>query len=285
MIPFAEVIGDPIAHSKSPLIHRFWLERLGLAGDYRATPVSPERLAVFLAERRADPAWRGCNVTIPLKQAVMPLLDRADPLAARIGAVNIVAREGDVLVGHNSDAPGFLEPLRERLEDVHLLRTARLFGTGGAARAIAHALKDEGFVLILIARDRAKAEALGAELGGGPDIHHASLDHFEGPLAFEWGDCEGRLDLVVNATPLGMRGQPPLPLHWSHVPPRAIVYDAVYAPLETPLLAEARRRGHPTIDGLAMLVGQARIAFRHFFGVAPPSDAASDAALRRLLVA
>jgi shikimate dehydrogenase len=282
---WAEVIGDPIAHSKSPLLHRFWLERLGIEGDYERTRVEAPALPAFLAERRADPEWAGCNVTLPHKQAVLPLLDELDPLAARIGAVNTVVKDGDRLVGHNSDAPGFLEPLRARLSDRHLLRTARLFGTGGAARAIAHALIGEGFHLVLIGRTLEKAQALAAELGGGPDIHLAPLDAFATPLAFAWGDMDGRLDLAVNATSLGMTGQPPLPLDLSHLPPGASVYDAVYAPLETPLLAAARAAGHPVIDGLAMLIGQAAVAFRLFFGAEPPRDRDSDTALRAILTA
>lgn len=281
---YAEVIGDPIAHSKSPIIHKFWLERLGIAGDYRHHRLAAEDLATYLADRRADPDWRGCNVTIPHKRAVLPLLDRLDPLAARIGAANIVAREGEALVGYNSDAPGFLEPLRPWLRERHPLRTARIFGAGGAARAIAHALWDERFTLILIARDRAKAAALAAEFAE-DRIHVAPLARFAEPLPFDWGDTDGRLDLVVNATSLGMTGQSPLALDFSHLPPGAIVYDAVYAPLETPLLAEARARGHPVIDGLGMLIGQARRAFRYFFGIAPPDDADSDAVLRALLTA
>jgi shikimate dehydrogenase len=282
MIPHAEVIGDPIAQSKSPLIHRFWLEKLGLPGDYARRLVAPADLAAYFADRRADPDWRGCNVTIPHKQAVLSLLDRLDPLAQKIGAVNTVAHEGGVLIGHNTDAPGFLEPLRPWLAERHLLRTARIIGTGGAARAIAHALWDEGFTLILIARDSAKAEALADEFDRG-HAYVGPLAALADPLDFDWGDMEGRLDLVVNATSLGMIGQPPLPIDFSNVPPGAIVYDAVYAPLETPLLAEARQRGHPVVDGLSMLIGQARIAFAHFFGHEPPADA--DAELRALLVA
>ncbi|UAK24647.1 shikimate dehydrogenase [Sphingomonas nostoxanthinifaciens] len=281
---YAEVIGDPIAQSKSPIVHGFWLERLGRAGRYERCHVVPAALEDYFAARRADPDWRGCNVTLPHKQAVLPLLDRVDPAAARIGAVNTVVHENGLLIGHNSDAPGFLEPLRPWLAERHLLRTARIFGTGGAARAIAHALWDEGFTLIVAARDETKARALADEFST-RDCHAASLAHFAAPLAFDWGDMVGRLDLVINATSLGMTGQPPLSLDFDHVPPGAIVYDAVYSPLETPLLAEARRRGHPVIDGLAMLIGQARSAFTRFFGIEPPTDPASDAALRTLLVA
>ena len=280
---FAEVIGDPVSHTKSPVIHQFWLERLGMMGDYAACPVTRDGLADYLATRREDPEWRGCNVTIPHKQAVLPLLDAVDPVAAKMGAVNTIVGEHGHLVGHNSDAAGFLVPLAPWLAERHLLRTARIFGAGGAARAIAHGLWGEGFTLILAARDPVAA----AELASGFDADHvrtATLQHFAEPLgAFDWGHTDERLDLVVNATPLGMTGQPPLPIDFSNVPPNAIVYDAVYAPVETPLLAEARARGHRAIDGLEMLIGQARIAFCLLFGADPPDDPATDAALRALL--
>ena len=283
-VPYAEVIGDPIAQSKSPLIHRFWLDRLGLEGGYERQLVPADELPTHLAARRSDPAWRGCNVTIPHKQAVLPLLDRIDPAAGRIGAVNTIVAEAGALVGYNSDAPGFLEPLRPWLVERHLLRTARVLGTGGAARAIAHALWSEGFTVIVAGRDLAKAEALAAAIGS-TDTHATALARFAEPLSFDWGDMDGRMDVVVNATSLGMAGQPSLPVDLSTFPPGAIVYDIVYAPLETPLLAEARRCGHPAIDGLSMLIGQARIAFFHFFGAEAPADADSDAALRALLTA
>jgi shikimate dehydrogenase len=279
MKPYAEVIGDPIAHSRSPLMHGFWLEQFGIDADYRRMHVLAEDLASYLESRRGDPDWRGCNVTIPHKQAVMPLLDRIDPTAQAIGAVNTIVPRDGVLIGHNTDAPGFLEPLRQRLTEHHLLRTARILGTGGAARAIAHALWDEGFTLIVAGRDLAKAQEIAGAFDPG-FTHICTLDTFAQPLDFDWGEPGDRLDVVVNATSLGMTGKPPLPIHFSNLPPGAIVYDAVYAPLVTPLLAEAAERGHPTIDGLSMLIGQGRFAFEHFFGAVPPSDDASDAALR-----
>ena len=282
--PYAEVIGDPIAQSKSPIMHGFWLERLGIDADYGRRHLATADLPGFIAERRADPDWRGCNVTIPHKQSVMPVLDRIDPVAAAIGAVNTIVPRDGVLVGHNTDAPGFLEPLRPRLAERHLLRTARIFGTGGAARAIAHALWEEGFTLIIVGRDLAKAQDI-ADAFDAAHTYVCTLDTFAQPLDFDWGEPGDRLDLVVNATSLGMTGQPPLDLDFSNVPPGAMVYDAVYAPLVTPLLAEAQERGHPTIDGLAMLIGQGRIAFEHFFGHAAPSDAVSDAELRRRMTA
>ena len=282
--PYAEVIGDPIAHSKSPVMHGFWLEQLGIDAEYRRTHVRGDELESFLAGRRTEPDWRGCNVTIPHKQGVMPLLDRIDPVAEAIGAVNTIVPRDGLLIGHNTDAPGFLEPLRPEVAKRHLLRTARILGTGGAARAIAHALWDEGFTLIVAGRDAAKAQEIVAPFDPG-FVHVCTLDTFAQPLDFDWGEPGDRLDLVVNATSLGMTGQPPLDLDFSNVPPGAMVYDAVYAPLVTPLLAEAQERGHPTIDGLAMLIGQGRIAFEHFFGHAAPYDAVSDAELRRRMTA
>ncbi|MDB5718183.1 MAG: aroE [Sphingomonas bacterium] len=283
MRDYAEVIGDPITHSKSPLIHSFWLGRLGIDAAYQATHVVPEALGDHLAARRGDPRWKGCNVTLPHKQAVMPHLDRIDPTAAAIGAVNTVVREGDALVGYNSDADGFLEPLRPVLAQRHLFRIARIIGSGGAARGIAHALSGQGFTLVVIARDPAKAEALLAPFDPG-HVHVGALADLATPTDFAFDDRVGILDLVINATSLGMAGQPPLSLDFSHVPPRALVYDVVYAPLETPLLAEARARGLPTIDGLSMLIGQAGIAFEKLFGTPPPRDLEADKELRALLL-
>lgn len=279
--PYAEVIGDPIAQSKSPAIHGFWLEALALDGAYRPALVRQDELAAYLAERRRDPDWRGCNVTMPHKRAVIPLLERLDPLARRIGAVNTIVREADgALAGYNTDTAGFLEPLLPLLGRRHLFRMARVIGAGGAARAIAAALAAEGFVLVVAARDPDKAASLLAELA--PGEHHAvSLAPFAEPTDFAFDDRAGCLDLVVNASPLGMAGQPPLAFHLSHAPPGSIVYDIVTAPTQTPLLIEARAAGFRTVDGLAMLIGQAAAAFRLFFGAGPPRT--RDAELRRLL--
>ena len=283
MTIYAEVIGDPIAQSKSPTIHHFWLEALGLAGDYRHAHVKAEDLPRYIAERRADADWRGCNVTMPHKQAVIPLIDRLDASAGTIGAVNTIVREADgTLTGHNTDAAGFLEPLRSFLRHRHLFRMARVLGTGGAARAIVSALAGEGFMLVLAGRDTGKAEILLAELAEG-EHHVAPLDHFAVPTDFAFDDRAGCLDLIVNATSLGMAGQPPLAFDFSHAPPGSIAYDIVTAPLDTPFLREARAAGLRTVDGLEMLVGQAAVAFRLFFGAEPPRD--RDAELRALLTA
>ncbi|MCB2066909.1 MAG: shikimate dehydrogenase [Erythrobacter sp.] len=285
MTPYAEVIGDPIAQSKSPAIHGYWIERLGLDARYAACHVTAGELADYLAARAADPAWRGCNVTMPHKQAVIPMLARLDPLAEKVGAVNTILRQADgSLSGTNTDVAGFLEPLRADLAKTHYFRMARVLGTGGAARAIVVGLLEQGMTLVLAGRDPAKATALLAELGAGDGHHVAPLAHFADATDFCFDDREGCFDLVVNASPLGMVGQPPLQLDLSHVPPGSVVYDIVTAPVETQLLKAARAAGFRTVDGLAMLIGQAAVAFEHFFGVAPPRDQ-GDAALRRILTA
>ncbi len=279
---YAEVIGDPIAQSKSPAIHGFWLQKLGIDGDYGRSLVAADRLEEYLSGARANPEWRGCNVTMPHKQAIMPLLDRLDPLARRIGAVNTVARESDgSLTGYNTDAAGFLEPLRTLLGQQHYFRMARVLGTGGAARAIVSALADEGFVIVLAGRDPAKARTLLDELAPQGEHHAADLAQFAGPTDFAFDDREGCLDLVVNASPLGMAGQPPLAFDLSHAPPGSVIYDIVTHPLDTPLLHAARKVGFRTVDGLAMLIGQAAVAFEHFFGQPPPRE--HDAELRAML--
>lgn len=280
---YAEVIGDPIAQSKSPMIHGFWAQALGLESDYRRTLVTASGLRAHFAERREDADWRGCNVTMPHKQGVIGLCDRLDPLAEAIGAVNTVVREGDALVGYNTDVGGFLEPLRPMLAVGHWFRMARVLGTGGAARAIVAALAVEGFTFVLAGRDPARARALLDELAPDGEHHAVDLAHFSAPTDFAFDDREGCCDLIVNASPLGMRGQPPLAFDWSHAPPGSTAYDIVTDPVDTHFLKCAREAGFDTIDGLSMLIGQAALAFEHFFWMAPPRE--HDAELRVLLTA
>ena len=284
ILPYAEVIGDPIEQSKSPAIHNFWLGRLGLDAVYQRQLVTSDGLTEYLAARRQDPRWRGCNVTMPHKQAIIPLLDRIEPLAARIGAVNTVVRETDgTLTGHNTDCAGFLEPLGSDLAQTHLFRMARILGTGGAARAIVAGLADNGFTLVLAGRNPDKARSMLDELAPEGEHHAISLDHFAERTDFAFDDRAGILDLVVNASPLGMHGQPELAFDWSHAPPGSIAYDIVTHPVETRLLSIASRAGSRTIDGLSMLIGQAAIAFELFFGAKPPRDC--DGELRARLSA
>lgn len=277
--PFAEVIGDPIVQSKSPAIHGFWLRQLAIAADYRACHVRPDQLASYFAERRGDETWRGCNITMPHKQAAMALLDAVDEEAARIGAVNTVVRGADGrLTGYNTDAPGFMEPVLPMLGDEDY-RFAYVIGTGGAARAIIDALFHHEFLIWSISRNPAKAKAEFFDyLGRDEDFLLNLAELPAGPL--RPSDPEV-FSLVINATPLGMTGQPPLELPWGGFLGNAVAYDIVTAPLDTTFLQDARNQGLATIDGLAMLIGQAAVAFEKFFG--QPAPRGADAELRSLL--
>jgi shikimate dehydrogenase len=222
---------------------------------------------------------------MPHKLAIVPLLDRLEIGAELVEAVNTVTRRHNgMLIGSNTDGAGFLEPLRPFLEREHLFRMARVLGTGGAGRAIVAALAEQGVVIVLAGRDPAKAQALLEAIDPGGEHHAVDLAHFAEPTDFAFDDRAGCFDLVVNASPLGMAGQPPLALDLSHIPPGSIVYDIVTHPLDTPLLQAARAAGFQTIDGLAMLIGQAAIAFERFFGQPPPRDD-GDRGLRALLSA
>ena len=275
--PYAEVIGDPIAQSKSPVIHGYWLGKLGIAADYGRAHVVPHDLPDYIANRRDDPAWLGCNVTMPHKQAIIPLLDRLHPVAARIGAVNTVVREDDgSLTGRNTDAPGFLEPLLPVLADEGAPQDALVIGAGGAARAIVVALADAGFTITLAARDPAKARSLLDELA--PAKGNSTM-----AIADLARAGYGAFGLVVNASPLGMKGNPPLDFHFGQAGEAAILYDIVTSPLVTPLIEQARERGLRTVDGLTMLIGQAAEAFEHFYGMAAPRGD-GDVELRALLL-
>jgi shikimate dehydrogenase len=256
-VPYAEVIGDPIEHSKSPLIHNRWLTEREITADYRATRVSPADLSDYLEVRRSDPLWRGCNLTMPLKEQVGSLLDSVHRSAAAIGAVNTVRRdEHGELHGRNSDVHGVWRALDGvRLEGAR----AVLVGVGGAARAAAFALRRAGATeLHLMARGEAKAKRLAADL-------------FPGAT---WGPLEEAPpgDLLINASPLGMAGQPWPVLPLSGLAQGAMVFDMVYAPSRTALLAAAEERGLKTVGGGAMLLFQAAEAFATFFDVTAPTS-------------
>lgn len=279
--PYAQVIGDPIAQSKSPIIHSFWLEKLGIDADYTAEKVPAGEMPSYIERSSADPNWRGCNVTMPLKHEALEVSDVAHSTARRIGASNTLVRSKAGIGAFNTDAAGFLEPLHKELSQKHYFRMARILGTGGAARAIMTALHDEGFILVLAGRNPDKARAMLDELAPKGDHHAISLDHFAAPTDFAFDDREGCLDLIVNASPLGMTGQPPLVFDWSHAPPGSIVYDIVTSPLDTDFLKSAREAGFQTLDGLNMLIGQAAVAFERFFGAPAPRE--YDAELRERL--
>lgn len=265
---YAEVIGDPIKHSKSPLIHGFWLKKLGILGDYRTQHVLAEGLADYFETRRNDPNWSGCNITIPHKIAALDHVTDPGGIRSSIGAINTVFRdEKGELVGTNTDAAGFFAPISE---DEWAHRDAIVIGAGGAARAILFALAqaDIGSVTIL-ARSPLKAAALLSHFG-----LKGQVLKMDAPLP--------PAELLVNSSPLGMTGQPPLEIDLSPLPENAVVYDIVYSPLETQLLAQARNLGLDTVDGLDMLIGQAAFAFELFFGQAPPADCEDE--LRALLL-
>lgn len=266
--PYAEVIGDPIAHSKSPKIHGFWLEALGIEADYRATHVAPHALPAYFAARKADPDWRGCNITVPHKIAALEHVEDREDMRSAIGAINTAFRDADgALVGTNTDAAGFAAPLKA----CDLAgKPVTVIGAGGAGRAVLYALAGIGVgPVTLFNRNVDKGAALLSSFG------------MKGQ-ALPIGEAVPPGALVVNATSLGMTGQPPLHLDLSALPDDAVVYDIVYAPLETGLLAAARARGLATIDGLDMLIGQAAVAFERFFGAAPPRE--RDAELRKILL-
>jgi shikimate dehydrogenase len=268
MTIYAEVIGDPIAHSKSPLIHGFWIDALGIDAAYRSRHVLADDLAGYFAERRGDPDWRGCNVTVPHKLAALDHVDDPGDVRQSIGAINTVLRQGEAIIGTNTDAAGFYTPIADR--DL-TGKPVVVIGAGGAARAVLFALARAGVgPVTLLNRNVLKGAALLSSFG----LKGKAL-----PL----GSAIPPAALLVNTSTLGMTGQPDLDIDLTPLPADALVYDIVYAPIETALLAQAEARGLETVDGLEMLVGQAAIAFELFFGVAPPRDRDED--LRTLLLA
>ncbi|MDO9426940.1 MAG: shikimate dehydrogenase [Methylobacterium sp.] len=259
----AFVVGYPIAHSRSPLIHGHWLAEHGIAGTYERIDVAPERFPEFLRTLR-EKGFAGGNVTIPHKEAAFRLVDALTPRAEKIGAVNTVFFDADGrLWGDNTDAPGFIAHLDQSLGADWPERTggtALVLGAGGAARAIVVGLLDRGLARIRVAnRTHARAEAL------------VALDPRR-VAALDWADLPAALSgtgLLVNTTSLGMTGHGALDLDLTPLPATASVADIVYVPLETPLLAAARARGLAAVDGLGMLLHQAVPGFSKWFGVEP----------------
>ncbi|MGI6246174.1 MAG: shikimate dehydrogenase [Pseudochelatococcus sp.] len=262
--PRACIIGFPARHSRSPLIHRFWLREHGIAGDYDIAEVSPDDFPAFIRNLAAG-GRVGANVTVPHKEAAFRLVDEATDTARALGAVNTLWFENGRLWGDNTDVAGFLANLDAGAPGwQEATPVATVLGAGGAARAVVYGLLARGVGrVVIVNRTLARAQAL--------------VDHFEGLSggrieAADWDGLARLLPdtaLLVNTTSLGMHGQPPLPVDPDPMPDGAVVTDAVYVPLETPLLVAARRRGLRTVGGLGMLLHQAASGFARWFGVMP----------------
>jgi shikimate dehydrogenase len=269
----AGVMGWPVEHSRSPLLHAFWLKQHKIDGAYVLLPVKPEDLADSL-RGLGKQGFAGCNLTVPHKQAALAIVDEIDAVAARVGAINtVIVRSDGTLEGRNTDVFGFRENLRAARAGWRAdAGPAVVLGAGGAARAVVAALLDDGAPAIrLVNRSREHADSLAAALGGPIEV-------------IDWRrrvDALAGAALLVNTTSLGMTGQPPLDLALDALAKTAVVNDIVYAPLETPLLSAARQRGNPVVDGLGMLLHQARPAFAAWFGVTPEVTPA----LRQMVVA
>ena len=254
------VIGHPVAHARSPLIHRYWLTEHQIEGDYAREDVPPEKVDAFFASFPSS-GYVGGNITLPHKEAAFRALARAEPVAAALKAVNAIWLEDGRLVGTNTDVHGFLANFDDASPgwQTHA-EQAVVLGAGGGARAVVYGLLQRGVGrVVVVNRTVSRAAAIANELGN--RVTAASFDELTGWLP--------DADILVNTTKLGMSGQPPLEVDLTPIQDSAIVYDIVYVPLETPLLAAARARGLRGIDGLGMLLHQAVPAFERWFGVKP----------------
>jgi shikimate dehydrogenase len=257
----AGVMGWPVAHTRSPAIHNHWIAKYGLKGAYVQLPVQPERLEAAIRGLAAL-GFAGCNVTVPHKESAMRIMDELHPAARRVAAINtIVVQPDGRLLGMNNDGAGYIQSLRDADATWRGdAGPALVLGAGGAARAIVVALLDEGAPELRITnRTLERAQALADDFGDRVKVV---------PWA-ERNEAMAGVSLLVNTTSLGMHGQAPLDVALGALPLEAMVSDAVYIPLETPLLAQARMRGHRTVNGLGMLLNQARPAFQSWFGVLP----------------
>jgi shikimate dehydrogenase len=268
--PRAFVVGHPIAHSRSPLIHGHWLREHGIAGSYERVDVAPDRFEAFLS-RLAGSGFVGGNITLPHKETAFAAARYRDSAAEAIGAVNTVWLEGGELYGSNSDAYGFAANLDEQASQWRQGRRACVLGAGGAARAILFALIEAGYSDIrLVNRTLERAEELASRFGSA--VRPLGWDELDEGLA--------GAELLVNTTSLGMGGGPFPEIALGLLEPAAIVTDIVYVPLETPLLRRAAEAGFVTVDGLGMLLHQAVPGFERWFGVRPTVTAD----LRRIIV-
>ena len=252
-------MGHPVAHSRSPLIHGYWLRTLGIRGAYELKDVTPEAFPEFITHLAAH-GYVGGNVTVPHKEAAFRLVDERDEPSEAVGAVNTVWLRDGTLMGGNSDVHGFVAHLDDCVPGWDATGSrAVILGAGGAARAAAYALVTRGLTVLVANRTVERARELAAHFG--PRVR----GHGYGALPRLLPEA----DLLVNCTSLGMQGKPPLDVDIGPLRTGAVVYDVVYAPLETGLLAAARARGHRVVDGLGMLLHQAGFGFQKWFGTAP----------------
>lgn len=260
---YAEVIGDPIEQSLSPLIHNFWLEAAGIEGEYRRRQIARAELAAYAEAACADPSWRGANVTMPLKLDALHLADEATDRAVAAGAANLLLPREGRLFAANTDVGAIATLVDRERKAGRLAGSVTLLGNGGAARAALVALKLLGIDLVRIqARDLGAARKLAVEFGLAlpPTLLTSQIDS----------------DALINATPLGMTDRECLNCDVALMPEQGFVFDMVTAPPETPLIAAARRRGLAVVTGLEMLVEQAATSFKLLFGVEPPRDRDGD---------
>lgn len=271
----AAVMGWPVMHSRSPLLHGYWFERYGLKGAYVPLLIEPGKLEAAL--RSLHPlGFAGCNLTIPHKQDALAIVDEIDPVARAIGAIScVVVRADGSLFGTNNDCYGFIENIREAAPQWRAdAGPVAVIGAGGGARAVVYGLLREGVrELRLINRSRERAECIAREFGGPISV----VDWSDRARAL--ADCS----MVVNATSQGMQGMDALDMSLEHMPAGALAADIIYIPRETPFLAAARARGHRTVNGLGMLLHQGRPAWQAWFGhtveVTPELRALIDASL------
>jgi shikimate dehydrogenase len=251
------IMGHPVAHSRSPMIHGYWLKALGIPGAYEFKDLAPDEFVPFISNLVAN-GYVGGNVTVPHKEAAYRSVSARDAASEAVGAVNVLYLQDGKLMGGNSDVHGFIDNLDDQAPGWKVPGCkALVLGAGGAARSAVYALKQRGVEVHIVNRTPARAEELAKRFGA---------------TAHGWSDVPKLLaqaDVLVNCTSLGMHGKDALVIDLEPLKDKAVVYDIVYVPLETALLAQAKKRGHRTVDGLGMLLQQAGFGFRKWFGGDP----------------
>jgi shikimate dehydrogenase len=270
------VIGDPVEHSLSPLLHNRWIKARGLMAKYSLCRASAAQFAQTVEDKFNTPGFVGMNVTLPHKEAAFKLAEQASPAAKSIGAANLLIKKSGKIYAHNTDVEGFCAPLlAHQPAPVWHNKTLVIIGAGGAARAVLAGAQTLKFKqIVLVNRTDARAQALVQDCG-------------EAVVAINWSKRETtlpRADLLVNASRAGMKGGPPLDFPLDGLKSGAVVYDLIYTPINTPLLKAAQAGGHPTLGGLDMLIAQARPSFEAFFGVPAPKALPGGEDIKALLI-